>query len=161
MVDLGCGNGILSFMLAYYRPAWQITGLEIQEHLVKLAIENLALAALGNIEILHQDLKNWETSEKFDLIISNPPYHPQNSGRISPIQEKAISRHEISCTMLDILSFIKKHLKTSGKAYLIYPSNRKTDMVNFAKKVDLNIDNEFFFNKLKKEKVIFSLSQRK
>ncbi len=161
VIDLGCGNGILSIMLAHYRPDWQISGLEIQPHLVKLARENCESAETANISIFQQDLRHWKKKDQYDLIFSNPPYYPEVSGRVSPVREKAISRHEITCSMKDILDFVKKYLKSSGKAYLIYPSTRTGDMEKYAKKVDLNVEAEFFFNKNKKEKIVFLLTQRK
>ena len=159
-LDLGCGNGILALMLAHYRPKWNISGIEIQPHLADLARKNCLLTQADNIVIYQQDLRLWISQERYDIIFSNPPYYPQTSGRLSPLKEKAISRHEISCTMRDILSFIKHYLKISGKAYLIYPSERTADMQNFSKKVDLIIEEEFFFKNNKKEKKVFSLTHR-
>jgi len=160
LLDLGSGNGILSIMLGFHRPNWTITGIEIQSHLVELARQNCRSADISNIEFYKQDLRTWSSQECFDIIVGNPPYFPQESGRISPVREKAISRHEIFCNMTDVLHFIKKHLKSQGRAYLIYPSNRASDMENISKKVDLNIDGKFFFNKNKKGKIIFSLSHQ-
>ena len=160
MMDLGCGNGILSIMLAYYRPNWQITGLEIQPHLAQLARANCELTGFSNIKIREQDLREYNEYVSYDLILSNPPYFPENSGRLSPVREKAISTHELNCNMMDILSFFKKYLKRTGEAYLIYPSERLGELEKYAKKVDLNIKAEFFFNVIKKKKVIFLLTQR-
>jgi len=158
LLDLGCGNGILSIMLGYYRQNWKITGIEIQSHLVELAGKNSLSAEVSNISFHQADLRKWDCPDKFDLIIGNPPYFPEGSGRISPIREKAISRHEILCNMNDVLIFIKKFLKPSGRSYLIYPSKRLYDMEKNTKKVDLNIEEKFFFNRSKKEKIIFCLS---
>jgi tRNA1(Val) A37 N6-methylase TrmN6 len=160
-MDLGCGNGILTLMLAHYRPDWKVSGIEIQPHLVDLARKNAQMIQAVNVAIYQHDLRLWDNQEKYDLIFSNPPYYQRNSGRISPVSEKAISRHEILCTMSDILNFIKKYLRNTGRAYLIYPLERESDMQKFSKKVDLIIDREFFFNKTKKELMIFSLIHRK
>jgi len=159
VLDLGCGTGILSLMLAHYRPAWKITGIEIQSHLVELAKKNCQLTEAANIDIRLQDLRCWQPEQAWDIIVCNPPYHSLNSGKMSPIKEKAISRHEICCNMLDILSFIKSNLKLSGKAYLIYPANRNLDLEKFTKKVDLNIERRFSSKKNRKESVIFILTQ--
>jgi len=159
VLDLGSGNGILSLMLGHYRPKWQITGLEIQSHLVDLARENCRKIELMNLNFILGDLRNWIPAAPFDLIISNPPYFSQNQGRLSPIKEKAVSRHEILCNMTDILYFIKQNLKNSGRSYLIYPSDRAVELEKNTKKVDLNITGKFLFNKNRKEMLIYRLSQ--
>ncbi|KQC10375.1 MAG: hypothetical protein APR54_03165, partial [Candidatus Cloacimonas sp. SDB] len=153
VLDLGCGNGILSLMLAHYRPAWRITGIEIQPHLVEIAQKNCQLTEATNVDIQLQNLRCWQSEQTWDLIVCNPPYHPLNSGKISPIKEKAISRHELCCNMLDILTFIKGNLKLSGKAYLIYAPNRTFDLEKFTKKVDLNIERRFSSKKNRKESI--------
>lgn len=159
VLDLGCGNGILAIMLAHNRPTWNLLGLEIQPHLVELARGNCKLVGLSNLEIFQEDFREWDVSSSFDIILSNPPYHPVNHGRLSPIKEKALSTHELNCNMLDILIFLKKYLKSTGEAYLIYPFTRAEEMEKYAKKVDLNIEAEFSFNKSNKKKVIFVLTK--
>jgi tRNA1(Val) A37 N6-methylase TrmN6 len=159
VLDLGCGNGILSLMLAHYRPAWKITGIEIQPHLVELAQKNCLLTEAVNVDIKLQDMRCWRPEQVWDIIVCNPPYHPLNSGILSPVKEKAISRHELCCNMLDVLTFIKGNLKLSGKAYVIYASNRSSDLEKFTKKVDLNINRRFSFKKNRKKSIIFSLTQ--
>ena len=160
-LDLGSGNGILSIMLAHYRPSWQITALELQPHLAELATQNCQSADTLNVTVFNQDLRLWKTDSRYELIFSNPPFFRKTSGHISPIREKAISRHEITCTLQDILNFIRRFLKPAGKAYLIYPQQRREELEKYAKKVDLNIDGEFSFKENKKVKIVFLLSQRK
>ncbi|MCF7793988.1 MAG: methyltransferase [Candidatus Cloacimonetes bacterium] len=138
VLELGSGNGIISIMLAHYRPNWQITGIEIQQELVELSRSNAELSEVKTT-FLQADLKEFQTSEKFDLIISNPPYFAKKEGRISPIKERAISRHEICCTMNDVFCCLKRNLKINGKAFLIYPTLRWKECEKNAKIVDLII----------------------
>jgi len=162
VLELGSGNGIISIMLSHYRPDWEITGLEIQSHLVKLARENSELAKV-KVNFVQGDLREKKfTPANFDLIISNPPYYPKNKGKISPIEERAISRTEIMCTMQDVFKSIKYHLKKDGIAFVIYPVSRIDEILMNTKKVDLNIHRKIIPNKItKQEKVIVGLIHKK
>lgn len=157
LLELGSGNGIISIMLSYYHPKWKIMGIEIQEHLVELSRDNAKLSETSPT-FIKADLRVFTSSQKYDLIVSNPPYFPKDKGRISPIQERAISRHEITCNMLDIMECIKRNLKKDGCAFILYPQNREQDLDNFAKKVDLKAMKKFVLDSEKnKKKVIVEL----
>ena len=158
VLELGSGNGIISIMLSYYRPTWQITGIDIQPHLVKLAKENSRLAEVDTI-FLCSNLKSFSAKEKFDLIISNPPYYAIADGKISPNRERATSRHEIMCTMHDVLMAVKRNLTPEGKAYLLYPISRITELLDSAKRVDLKFEEKIIFSKPEnKKRVLVVLS---
>ncbi|NQV16975.1 MAG: methyltransferase [Armatimonadetes bacterium] len=162
VLELGSGNGIISIMLSHYRTNWEMTGLEIQSHLVKLACENSKLAKV-KVNFVQGDLCKKEFApNSFDLIISNPPYYPKNKGKVSPSEERAISRTEIMCTMQDIFKSIKYHLKRNGIAFVIYPVSRIDEILINTKKVDLNIQRKIISNKIKKqEKAIVELIHKK
>ncbi len=153
VLELGSGNGIISIMLAYYRPTWKITGIDIQPHLVKLAKENSRLAEV-NTAFLCSDLQSFSAKKKINLIISNPPYYVKASGRISPIRERAISRHEIMCTMHDVLKAVKRNLKPEGKAYLLYPMSRINELSVSAKRVDLKFEEKIIFSETENKKKV-------
>jgi 16S rRNA (guanine1207-N2)-methyltransferase len=157
VLELGSGNGIISIMLSYYRPTWKITGIDIQPHLVKLAKDNSRLAEVDPL-FLCSDLKSFSAKKKIDLIISNPPYFPKIDGRISPVRERAISRHEIKCTMNDVLNAVKRNLNSEGKAYLLYPMSRINELWVSAKRVDLKFKEKIiFFETENKKKVLVVL----
>ena len=143
VLELGSGNGIISIMLAHHQPNWQITGIEIQTQLVHLAKRNSKLAEV-KIEFCNDDIKTYTDKTGFDLIVSNPPYFPVLDGIISPIEERAISRHEIKCNMLDVLNCIKRNMIES--AFVIYPISRFRELEKNVKKVDLKIAAKFILN---------------
>ena len=153
VLELGSGNGIISIMLAYYCPTWKITGIDIQPHLVKLAKENSRLAEV-NTAFLCSDLKSFSTKEKFNLIISNPPYYVKTDGKISPIRERAISRHEVMCSMYDVLKAVKRNLTSEGKAYLLYPMSRINELLVSAKRVDLKFEEKIIFSEPENKKKV-------
>ena len=153
VLELGSGNGIISIMLAYYRPTWHITGIDIQPHLIKLAKENSRLAEV-NTAFLCSDMKSFSAKEKFNLIISNPPYYAKAAGKISPVRERAISRHEIMCTMNDVLKAVKINLNSEGKAYLLYPISRINELQVSAKRVDLKFEEKIIFSEMENKKKV-------
>jgi len=157
LLELGSGNGIISIMLSNSHPKWKIQGIEIQKHLVELSSDN-AKRSNTSPDFDMIDLRKFDAEHKFDFIISNPPYYPKETGRISPLKERAISRHEITCNMLDILKCIKRNLINDGNAFILYPQNRLIDIDNFAKKVDLKARKKFVLeSEDKKKKVIVEL----
>lgn len=153
VLELGSGNGIISLMLAHYRPNWQITGIEIQSELVKLSRKNAELAEV-QVDFQEADLRKFQSTSKNDIIISNPPYFPANQGKISLIAERAISRHEISCKMIDIFQAVKRNLKLNGKAFLLYPEERLQEADKNVKKVDLKLASKFIMSAAKGSKKI-------
>ena len=157
LLELGSGNGIISIMLSHYHPKWEIMGIEIQKHLVEISRDNAKLSQTSP-SFIEADLRTFTSSQKYDLIISNPPYFPKYMGKISPIQERAISRHEITCNMMDILECVKRNLENCGNAFILYPQNRWDDIDNFAKKVDLKTRKKFVLDSEEnKKKVIVEL----
>ena len=153
VLELGSGNGIISLMLAHYRPNWQISGIEIQSELVKLSRKNAELAEV-QVDFQEADLRKFQSTSKNDIIISNPPYFPANQGKISLIAERAISRHEISCKMIDIFQAVKRNLKLNGKAFLLYPEERLQEADKNVKKVDLKLASKFIMSAAKGSKKI-------
>ena len=157
VLELGSGNGIISIMLAHYRPSWQITGIEIQSEPAELSQQNAELAEV-KINFEESDLRTFQSSSHFDLIVSNPPFYPIDSGRISPIQERAVSRHEISCNMSDVFQAVRRNLKKGGKAFLFYPEERLIDVEKNVKKVDLKLASKFIMpTERNKKKILMEL----
>ena len=157
LLELGSGNGIISIMLSYYHHEWVILGIEIQKHLTKLSQDNAKLSQTSP-RFTEANLRDFTSLLKYDLIVSNPPYYPKEKGRISQIEERAISRHEVTCNMMDILKCVKRNLKKGGSAFILYPQNRWIDLNNFAKKVDLKTRKKFVLDsEQNKKKIIMEL----
>jgi len=133
LADLGTGGGIIPLILASITEAERITGIEIQSELVDIARRNAALNHLENkIEILEDDLrlvKRTQPAGQFDLVVSNPPYRLLGAGRINPNPLKAIARHEIKCTLDDVLQASFHLLKNSGRAAFVYRPDRAVDLI--------------------------------
>ena len=128
LLELGTGNGIISLLLSL-KPFHHITALEIQESLFGLAQKNVRLNRQEKkISLLQQDLRLFRSRKKYDIIFSNPPYLEKDKGHLSLSLEKSIAKHELKCTVLDIMGKTSQLLKKSGRAYFIYPERRRAGL---------------------------------
>lgn len=153
LLDLGSGNGIISIMISHYRKSWQCYGLEINPLLHELARENARLSDSESRFILG-DLRNFNSTDKYDLITANPPYYPCEHGHLSPNPERAASRHEIYCRIDDIISAICRVMKETGTAYIMYPESRWLEFEKKTKKVDLIIKTKNITENTKKVRFV-------
>ena len=133
VVDLCTGTGIIPFILAGKSKASNITGLEIQEELVDMAKRCAQYNNLEQkIEFICGDLKYTELVKsipKVDVVTVNPPYKLQNSGLINLNDKNAIARHEICCTLEDVIIATRILLKDSGRVYMVHRPDRLVDIL--------------------------------
>ncbi len=159
VIDLGTGSGIIIVMIKHYRPSWDCTGIDIQPHLIELARENARQAEV-RLRMISADLRDHPFREKYDLVVSNPPYQKLNRGKIPPDRERALSRHEITCTMSDLLMVIDSILNNKGTAYVIYPESRTEEIEKITKNIDLKIHDKFIIAAKKDRSIIFKLERK-
>jgi tRNA1Val (adenine37-N6)-methyltransferase len=138
VLELGSGCGIVSIMLALQRPEWSIEAIEIQPELHRLAVENGSRCRV-RVRWQEADLRTFQASEPFDLIISNPPWLKAAGGRPSPNSAREFSRRELLCTMEDVFACVKRNLAPKGEALLLYPASRLDGMADTAAKTFLDI----------------------
>jgi len=141
ILDLGCGCGIISLILAYRWPRVSITGLEIQPGLARLASRNVALNDWQErIKIIHGDLKETGKSVgpgSFDWVVSNPPYRKPGTGRINPGAEQAMARHEQSADLAGVTKAANWAVRKRGRVAFIYPASRGASVIAELKKAGL------------------------
>lgn len=105
-VDLGCGSGIISILLALDNKQLSIDSLEIQIQAVRLAVENVRLSGLSEqIRVIEGDLRNCRDYLRpgaYDLSVSNPPYYEYSSGKSPKNDDSAAARGDVLCTLDDI-----------------------------------------------------------
>ncbi len=129
-LELGSGSGIITFMLARQRPDWQLTGIELQPELVKLATENNRRLGL-DCSFIRGDLREHQNllgRHAFGLVYANPPWVRTGAGKASPDQVRALGRQEIGCCMRDIVACLDWCLNERGSGFLIYPLSRREEL---------------------------------
>ena len=125
VLDLGCGTGILPILLAGKTKGEHFTGLEIQEESVCMAKRSVCFNQLQErIRIVHGDIKEARHLLEpafFDVIVTNPPYMLANQGLKNVNDQKTIARHEVHCTIDDILRTSRELLlDRRGRFYMIH-----------------------------------------
>jgi len=133
VVDLGTGCGILPLLLATLNDVDELIGIEIQSGLAGRAKRNVQLNDLQDrVQILPGDIRNIRNLlpvSSTDLVVSNPPYRPSDSGRIAPDSERAIARHELFGGLVDFVSAAKWLLKNGGSFAVIYLAERLPELM--------------------------------
>lgn len=134
VLDLGTGTGIIPILLEAKTEGEHFSALEIQGELADMARRSVALNRLEKkITIVNGDIK--EASQifgpaSFDVVTSNPPYMNDARGLKNPDLPKAIARHEVLCTLEDVVREAAKVLKTGGRFYLVHRPHRLAEIIN-------------------------------
>ena len=123
VIDLGTGTGILPLLLWAKTEGEHFTGLEIQEESADMARRSVAGNNIANIEIVDGDIKSADKlfkRQSFDVVTSNPPYMINEHGITNPDAPKQIARHEILCTLEDVVKAAAYLLKSNGKFFMVH-----------------------------------------
>ena len=138
VVDLCTGTGIVPFLVyGKYKPQ-EVIGVEIQEDMVEMANRSSTLNEIEEvIKFINGDLKNkslLDSLGKFDVVTVNPPYKLNNAGIINPDDKLAIARHEIMCTLEDVIVASRRLLKDNGRMYIVHRPERLADIFGLMRK---------------------------
>ena len=154
-IELGCGSGVISILLARRAKDVNITAVEIQKSLSERALRNVHLNRLDDrITILSKDLRELKTvyeTNAFDFVFSNPPFRKPKTGRISSDEERAVARHEIEMTVSDLISAAAYLLKHTGKFFLIYHPLRLAELITLLRESKLEPKRMRFVHSMKGE----------
>lgn len=133
VIDLGTGTGIIPVLLAGKTAAKEIVGLEIQAEMAEMAARSVMLNGLSErVRMVHGDIKKSLEdfgAASFNSVVSNPPYMNSGGGLVNPSDMKAISRHEILCTLEDVIMAGSKLLVPGGQFAMVHRPERLVDIV--------------------------------
>ena len=138
ILDVGTGCGIISLILAQRFPNANIIGVDIDVDSVEEANLNFERSLWSDrlTAVLQEFPKDFDKDmEKYDLIVSNPPYF--NSGIVSPISPREKARHQDSLSPITLIRNVKKLLTPTGKLAMIFPSEFREDILEESVKKDL------------------------
>jgi tRNA1Val (adenine37-N6)-methyltransferase len=133
VLDMGTGTGILPILLAAKTEGRAFTGLEIQEESADMARRSVAFNGLEDrIRIVAGDIKEAGTvfgPASFDVVVSNPPYMTGSHGLVNPEKARAIARHEVLCTLEDLVRETARVLTDRGRFYLVHRPFRLAEIL--------------------------------
>lgn len=143
VLDMGTGTGIIPILLEAKTEGEHFTGLEIQEYSVDMAQRSVLLNDLQNkIEIVQGDIKNASKQfgrSVFDVVTTNPPYMKAAHGLQNPDKAKAIARHEVLCTLEDVVREAAAVLKPGGRLYMVHRPRRLMEIIGVLSDYHLEI----------------------
>ena len=141
VVDLGTGTGIIPILIAGKTKAKKVVGVEIQESVANMARRSVRLNMLESVvDIESADIKNCRDilgSSKFDVVVTNPPFMNKGGGIINEADTKAISRHEILCSLEDVIRTSGELLKEKGQFNMVHRPQRLVDIVFLMRKYNI------------------------
>lgn len=141
IVDLGTGTGILGILLSKKVEPEEIVGIEIQSEVAKMAQKSVELNNLQSImKIVNQDICKLDFKKSYyDVVITNPPYKKIGTGINSFYEKQQISRFETTASLDDWIRISSKLLKNNGCLYMVYRTDRLTELFDTMKKYKLEI----------------------
>ncbi|MDP4108541.1 MAG: methyltransferase, partial [Bacillota bacterium] len=132
VLDLGAGNGALSFLLAGREKTAEFDGIEISDAACALADENISLNGMrDNIKIHRADFCSKDLPlepNSFDLAVSNPPYFAYGSGKKAE-GARGLARSESACSLPGLLKTAARFLKWGGYFAVVYRPERLSELI--------------------------------
>lgn len=140
-LDLGTGTGIIPILLEAKTEGEHFTGLEIQPEVADMAARSVRLNGLeAKIDIIQGDIKEAGRifgGASFDVVTTNPPYMNDSHGLKNPDLPKAIARHEVLCTLEDVVREGARVLKSGGRMYMVHRPHRLIEIITMMTKYKL------------------------
>lgn len=139
VLDIGTGTGIIPILMAAYYPDAKYDAIELQQPYAEMAQRSVRYNGLEErINIRQGDVRELDRIyplSSFDRITVNPPY--MNTGLVPEQNDKAMARHEITCTLDGIVAMASKVLKPQGSFCMVHRPNRLPEVITVLKKYGL------------------------
>lgn len=156
VIDIGTGTGIISILLCAKTNLEKIYGIELQTEVAQMAKRSAKLNHLEEkFEIINANIKDIFSilnKYEYDVVVTNPPYKKVNTGVKSLDERQLISRHEVECTLEDIIEKSSKLLKDLGEFYMVHRAERIVDIMCLLRKYKLEPKNIRFVHSKVEEK---------
>ncbi|MEJ8819764.1 tRNA1(Val) (adenine(37)-N6)-methyltransferase [Lacibacter sp. H407] len=137
ILDIGAGTGLLMLMLAQKCDAL-IDGIEIDEPSYQQAKENIEASQWKErLQLFHADVKQFNFSKKYDLIISNPPFYEGDLK--SNAANRNVAMHDEGLKLDELITVVDANLTADGNFAVLLPYVRAERMIELAKGVDLHL----------------------
>ena len=137
-LDMGTGTGIIPILLSDRTDGEHFTGLEIQHECAEMADRSVRYNGLEDrVRIVEGDIREAAGifgAASFDVVTSNPPYMNDAHGIKNPGDAKAIARHEVLCTLEDVVREGTCLLRPGGRFYMVHRPRRLIEIIQTMKK---------------------------
>lgn len=132
VLDIGTGTGIIPIVMHAIYKKGQYTGIDIQEQMIEMASRSVKLNGIEeDVTMKVVDIKCCKqhfAAGQFDIITCNPPYMKGHAGLKNEHPSKTIARHEVACTLEDIIKGASYMLNYGGKLCMIHRPHRLVDI---------------------------------
>lgn len=136
-VDLGTGCGIIAFLMLRDSNCQSAFGVDISREAIELASKTKQELSLDKFTPVLSDLKDLKGKVPFGcntLVTCNPPYKAPFAGIKNPDLVKSVARHEVECTLEDIIAIGSKLLQTNGRLCMCQRPERLAEMMDLMRK---------------------------
>ncbi len=132
LVDLGTGCGIIPMLMLRDGMLSAAVGVDISEEAAQLAEEAVTRLGIDRFSVVHADLCDLSGKVPFGchtLVTCNPPYKANGAGLQNPVKKQAVARHEIACTLKDIVETAARLLQTAGRFCICHRPERLSELL--------------------------------
>ncbi len=133
LVDLGTGCGIIPFLMLRDGNLNNAIGVDISDEACNLAEMTKNELGLDKFTVINSDLNDLKGKTEFGkhtLVTCNPPYKAENAGLKNPNKRLRVARHEVACTLEDIVAVASKLLQTSGRFCICQRPERMAELMD-------------------------------
>ena len=134
VMDLCSGTGIVPILMCQNTRCQDFTALEIQPEMCDLLNRSVSLNKLEDrLTVVLGDLKNVKQLFEFgsfDVVTCNPPYMVEGTGKKNETESVRIARHEVLCTLEDVIFAASHLLNTGGRFYMVHRPERLVDILS-------------------------------
>ena len=142
LLDIGSGCGIIPVYLSRKGYKNEMLGIEIQKDLHNVSLKNRSINHCENIDFIYGDITAMAQLLKkspFHVVVSNPPYTKEKTGRKSPHHSRFVARYETFLNLQVLIAVSSALLFKKGRFYIIYPSRRLGELVDVARSNKLEL----------------------
>ncbi len=137
ILDVGCGSGVIAIMLAQKCDA-EIHGIDIDKEAAEQANENAALTPwISRLGFYHSDVCSYQPTEKFDMIVCNPPFFMNSLS--SPDSKRQKARHADSLPFDILCNKVAEWLENEGLFNIVIPTEVSDKFIQLCWENGLNL----------------------
>lgn len=133
-LEVGCGTGLISLMLAQRFSSAVFDALDINTKAVEIAGQNFSNSPFANrLNVVEINYNDFESVEKYDLIVSNPPYFESDSSK------DLIARHQVLLSFQQLIYKSARLISDTGILSVIIPCDDAENFITIAEDNNLHL----------------------